>query len=90
MVCGWMCADFATAPPVAAVACSRVEVPGEMERYYFKLRSEHGIPMSTGSVDTIVSNAVKVGISEAEARATLGGTPITLAEDKWTRFSQVM
>lgn len=68
----------------------RVEVPGEMERYYYQLRMEHGIPMSKGSVDTIVGNAVKVGISESEARETLGGKPITLAEDKWTRFSQVM
>ena len=77
-------------PRFAAWIGCRVEVPGEMERYYYNLRSEHGIPMSKGSVDTIVSNAVKVGISESEARAILGGTPITLAEDKWTRFSQVM
>lgn len=64
-----------------------VQVPGEMELHYYATRTEQGIPMTQGSVNAIVANAVKVGISADEARAILGGTPAKLAEDRYTRFS---
>ena len=50
---------------------------------------EKGIPLTQGSYDTVIANAAKVGIDEAEARKILGGTPATMSGDKYDRLSAI-
>lgn len=64
-------------------------VPGEMEVHYLKLRTKKGIPMMKGTYEAMITYAKTMGLNEKQARATLGGTPSKLYEDRFQRYSQV-
>lgn len=80
--------EYVTASP-SSVDGVPVEVPGYQELRYFKTRSAEGIPFTQGSYDAMVANAVKVGMTAAEAKKLLGGTPAKLYEDRCSRMSVV-